>query len=52
MYKYILQSIEGLNWFGIVPLVLFFLFFLGIFLRTILKNKDAYGKLENLPLED
>ncbi len=52
MYKYILQSVENINWLAIGPLVLFFVFFVVIVLMAIMKNKAFIEKMGNLPLEE
>lgn len=52
MYKYILQSIEGINWLAIMPLLLFFTFFLIVCIQAIRKKKSYVHKMAQLPLED
>ena len=52
MYKYILQSAENINWLAIGPLLLFFLFFAGVTIVALRKNKGYIHKMGKLPLED
>lgn len=52
MYKYLLQSIENINWLAIIPLILFFIFFVVIVVLTLRKKKSYIEKMGNLPLEE
>jgi uncharacterized membrane protein YraQ (UPF0718 family) len=52
MYKYLLQSVEGIQWFGIVTLLLFFGTFCAAIIRIMLTNKKQIDYMSNLPLED
>ncbi len=52
MYKYLLQSIENINWLAIIPLILFFIFFVLIVVVTLRKKKSFIEKMSNLPLEE
>jgi hypothetical protein len=52
MAKYILENIEGVQWFGITSLLIFFLFFTSVFFYVLLKKKSDYSEVERLPLED
>jgi hypothetical protein len=52
MYKYLLQSVEGIQWFGIITLLLFFGTFCLAIIRTILAKKKSVQYMANLPLED
>lgn len=52
MYKYILQSIEGINWLAILPLILFFTFFLITTIRVLRQKKSFTEHMAQLPLED
>jgi hypothetical protein len=52
MYKYLLQSVEGIQWFGILTLSLFFLTFCVAFFRAFfLSNKEDMQAMANKPLE-
>jgi len=52
MYKYLLQSVNGIQWFGIATLLLFFGTFCLAVIRAILSRKDEIQKMANLPLEE
>ena len=52
MYKYLLQSVEGIQWFGIVTLLLFFGTFCFAAIRAIFSRKEDMQRMANLPLED
>ncbi|MBU6340710.1 MAG: CcoQ/FixQ family Cbb3-type cytochrome c oxidase assembly chaperone [Bacteroidetes bacterium] len=53
MYKYLLQSVDGIQWFGISALLIFFTAFCVAFLRAyFLSNKADLDHLASLPLED
>jgi hypothetical protein len=52
MYKYLLQSVEGIQWFGIVALVLFFLVFCIAAIRVFFLKKEEMQRMAGLPLED
>lgn len=52
MYKYILQSVEGINWFDVVPTVLFFTAFVVACGLAFSQKKSALDRLARLPLDD
>ena len=52
MYKYILDSIDQIDWLAIIPLLVFFTFFVGTIIQVIRKNKLFIEKMEKLPLEE
>jgi len=52
MYKYLLQSVEGIQWFGIAALLLFFGTFCFAAIRAFLANKEDMQRMSKLPLED
>jgi len=52
MYKYLLESVEGIQWFAIVTLLLFFGTFCLAIIRTVLTKKKQIQYMANLPLED
>ncbi|MEQ1746293.1 MAG: hypothetical protein ABMA02_12770 [Saprospiraceae bacterium] len=52
MYKYLLQSVDGIQWFGIVTLVLFFLVFCMAALRAFFFETAEMQRIAGLPLED
>lgn len=52
MYKYLLQSVEGIQWFGISTLVLFFLTFSGAAIRAFLSKKEDMDRMARLPIDE
>ena len=52
MYKYILESIDQINWLAIIPLIVFFCFFTLTIIRVIRKDKTFIEKMENMPLDE
>jgi cbb3-type cytochrome oxidase subunit 3 len=53
MFKYILQSVDGIQWFGIAALLLFFSAFCFAFFRAyFLSDKSEMDHMASLPLED
>ena len=52
MYKYILQSVENVNWLAIGPLIIFFVFFTGVVIMALSKKKGWIEKMGHLPLEE
>lgn len=47
--KFILEN-ESVDWMGIISLVIFFLFFLGLILYVFIMKKEQVDVLKNLPL--
>jgi len=52
MYKQILQSIQNVEVWPIISLVIFFVFFIGILIKVILIDKNHIKKMEDMPLDD
>ncbi|MCW5920955.1 MAG: hypothetical protein KIS77_01330 [Saprospiraceae bacterium] len=52
MYKYILESVAGIQWFGIATLLLFFGTFCFAVVRAFFTKKEDTRRMANLPLED
>lgn len=52
MFKYILQSVENINWLAAGILVLFFVVFVGMTIWAVSKKKEYLDKMSNLPLEE
>jgi hypothetical protein len=52
MYKYLLQSIDGIQWFGIGTLLLFFITFCAAAIRAFISKKEDMERMAKLPLED
>ncbi len=51
MYKYLLQSVEGIQWFGIATLLLFFTTFCVVAIRAFIFKKEDMDRMANMPLE-
>ena len=52
MYKQILQSIQNVDVWPAISLVIFFLFFVGILIKVALIDKKFIKKMEDMPLDD
>jgi len=52
MYKQILQSIQNVDIWPAISLVIFFLFFVGILIKVALIDKKFIKKMEDMPLDD
>jgi len=52
MVKYILESVDGINWLAIGPLLLFFVFFVVMSFLVIRSKKSFVDKMSNLPFDD
>jgi Cbb3-type cytochrome oxidase component FixQ. len=52
MYKYLLQSVDGIQWFGIGALLLFFITFCVVAIRAFFSKKEDMERMANIPLED
>jgi hypothetical protein len=52
MYKQILQTIQNVEVWPLISLVIFFVFFVGILVKVILTDKTFIKKMEELPLDD
>ncbi len=52
MYKYILQSVENINWLAVASLVIFFVIFIISALWAFLSKKEFVDRMANMPLED
>jgi hypothetical protein len=52
MYKYLLQSVDGIQWFAITTLVIFFGTFCVASIRAFISRKEEMQYMANLPLED
>jgi len=52
MYKYILQSVEGIQLFGISAFLIFFATFLVVVYRAVRSSKTEMDHAAHLPLED
>ena len=47
-----LESIEGVDVFAIIALIIFFSFFIGMFVYTLKIDKQTLNACSNIPLED
>lgn len=47
-----LESISGVSIFPMISLLVFFLFFTGLFVRVYYLNKGTIDEVSRLPLED
>lgn len=52
MYKQILQSIQNVDLWPVISLVIFFVFFVGILIKVALIDKKIIKKMEDMPLDD
>jgi hypothetical protein len=52
MYKQILESIQGVDIWPVISLVIFFIFFVGILIKVALIDKKFIKKMEEMPLDD
>ncbi len=52
MYKEILQSIEGVEIYPIISLIVFILFFIVVTIRLIKMDKNYINKMKQLPLNN
>lgn len=50
MYKNVLVSIDGINIFPIISLILFFIFFVGLIIWVTRIDKSYVKEMESLPL--
>ena len=52
MYKEVLRSIENVEVFPVISLVIFVLFFVGITIWTMRVPKDIIDHMSSLPMDD
>jgi hypothetical protein len=52
MYRQILQSIQDVEIWPIVSLIVFFVLFLAIVIKVFLIDKKHIQKMKNMPLDD
>ncbi len=52
MYKYILESVENINWLAVASLLVFFVIFVVSTMWAFLSKKEHIDKMANLPLEE
>ncbi len=52
MYKNVLSSIPGIEWYPIAALIVFFGFFIGLLIWYVRADKHRLEVLSRMPLED
>ena len=52
MYKQILESIQDVDIWPVISLVIFFIFFVGILVKVAFIDKKFVKKMEDMPLDD
>jgi cbb3-type cytochrome oxidase subunit 3 len=52
MFKDVLQSIEGIEFFAIIGMIIFILFFIGITIWLFKVDKKYIKKMSELPLNE
>ena len=52
MYKYILDSVNQIDWMAIIPLLIFFSFFSITLIITMRKKESFISKMKNLPFDN
>jgi len=52
MFKYILENAGDMSTMALIPLVLFFMLFVGISALAMMKNKKYIERMSHLPFED
>jgi len=51
MYKEVLDKITGIGLYGIVSILIFFVFFSGMLVWSLALKKNYLSKMGNLPLD-
>jgi cbb3-type cytochrome oxidase subunit 3 len=52
MYKNVLQTIENVEIWPVISLIIFFLFFLGVLVYILRADKNHINKMKEMPLDD
>ncbi len=52
MFKHYFETIQGIDIYPIISLLIFFIFFVGLFVWIIWADKGYINTMKNLPLED
>lgn len=52
MYKEVLRSIENIEIYPIISLLIFVLFFLGVFLWAMRMTKEHIDYMKSMPMDD
>ena len=51
MYKEVLDKIDGIGLYGVVSIVIFFVFFSGMLVWSLALKKNYLNKMGSLPLD-
>jgi cytochrome c oxidase cbb3-type subunit 4 len=52
MFRNILQSIQDIQVWPVIGLIIFFIFFIGMLISTFKTDRKLIEKMENLPLDE
>ena len=52
MGKYILENAGEIDWMAILPLLIFFTFFIGVLVYALRFSSERIRHIERLPLDD
>ncbi len=52
MYKQILRTIEYIEIWPIISLVIFFLFFIGVLIYVLTTDQEFINKMKKMPLDE
>lgn len=52
MFKYILQSADGIQWFAVAALLIFFGAFCVALFKTFASRKEEMDRIARIPLDD
>ncbi len=52
MYRNIMESIENIQIWPLIGLVIFFIFFTGVLIRVLRTDKTFTDRMKNMPLDD
>ncbi len=52
MGKYILETAGEIDWMAILPLLIFFTFFIGVLIYAFMFSSDKISHIEKLPLDE
>ena len=52
MFKYLLESQDGMVWLAAIPLLMFLGIFIWIVLKAVSRDKDYIEQMSNMPLTD
>lgn len=52
MYKYLLESVDGVQWFGVTALLIFFSTFCVTLFRVFFAKKEDMDAVARLPLDE